>query len=170
MFLVFSGRINTPITWTEHDRTVKLTGLSHIEDQEAGFSVEEGLFNYIPASMVGKPWPQIFGTVYDYPALELDLMVQGETMTGIGILTGETEFLKAPLYSNGQNADYKKLGQIAVQTQHLDFLMVASSRWDMSSAPTGRAKAAAYSKQALDIINQILQEMRAMARTEAPTA
>ena len=166
MFLVFSGRINTPITWTEHDRTVKLTGLSHIEDQEAGFSVEEGLFSYIPASMVGKPWPQIFGTIYDYPALELDLMVQGETMTGIGILTGEAAFLSAPLYGNGTNADYKKLAQIALQEAHIDFLSQAAFKWDFSSLPDGHTKADAYNKQATDIINQILQERFQMARSE----
>jgi hypothetical protein len=166
MFLVFSGRINTPITWTEHDRTVKITGLSHIEDQEAGFSVEEGLYNYIPSSMVGKPWPQIFGLVYDYPALELDLMVQGETMTGIGILTGEGAFLSAPLYANGSSTDYKKLAQIAGQEVHMDFLSQAAFAWDFSSMPDGHAKAAAYNKQQLDILNQILQEKFQMARSE----
>src|SRR5271157_4510641 len=166
MFLVFSGRINTPITWSERDRTVKLTGLSHIEDQEAGFSVEEGLFSYIPASMVGKPWPQVFGTVYDYPALELDLMIQGETMTGIGILTGASEFLGSPLYGNGTNVDYKKLGQIALQDIHMNFLVEAAYAWEFSSAPNGHEKADEYTKQHDDILNQILQEQFQMARSE----
>ncbi len=166
MFLVFSGRINTPVVWGERDRTVKITGLSQIEDQEAGFSVEEGLFSYIPASMVGKPWPQVFGTVYDYPVLELDLMVQGETLTGIGILTGESEFQSAPLYGNGTNGDYKKLAQIALQEAHLSFLAQAEFQWDFSSSPDGHTKAAAYQKQQEDILNQILQEKFQMSRQE----
>ena len=61
-FLVFAGRINTPVSWNERDRTVKITVVSQIEDKEIGFSAEEGNFPYIPSDLVGKAWPMVFGT------------------------------------------------------------------------------------------------------------
>ena len=69
MFLVFSGRINTPLSWSERDRTIKITAISQIEDMEIGFSAEEGNFPYVPSDLVGRAWPMVFGTVYDYPAV-----------------------------------------------------------------------------------------------------
>ena len=68
-FLLFSGKISSPIVWNERDRTVKVTILSQLEDREVGFSAEEGQFKYLPAEMVNKPWPLIFGTVINNPCL-----------------------------------------------------------------------------------------------------
>ena len=68
------------MSWSERDRTVKITVLSQIEDLECGFSAEEGNFPYLPADLVGKAWPMIFGLVYDCPAvLKVDFGIQGVT-------------------------------------------------------------------------------------------
>ena len=56
------GASTPPWVWNERDRTVKFTALPQIEDKEIGFSAEEGQFPYIPAGLVGKAWPMIFGT------------------------------------------------------------------------------------------------------------
>jgi len=43
-FLLFSGKVSSPIIWSERDRTVKFTIVSQLEDKEVGFSAEEGQF------------------------------------------------------------------------------------------------------------------------------
>jgi hypothetical protein len=100
MFLVFSGQINTPISWSEHDRTVKFNVLSQIEDLEVGFSAEEGNFQYLPSDLVGKAWPMIFGLVMDCPALKVDFGIQGVTLGPVSILTGVNAFLAMAYYQN----------------------------------------------------------------------
>ena len=82
-FLLFSGKLSSPISWSERDRTVKFTILSQLEDKEIGFSAEEGQFPYLPADMVGKAWPMIFGTVVNCPTLQVNKAVTGTTLTGV---------------------------------------------------------------------------------------
>ena len=107
MFLVFSGRINTPLSWSERDRTIKITAISQIEDMEIGFSAEEGNFPYVPSDLVGRAWPMVFGTVYDYPAVWVPFAAQGITLEGVGVVTdGDDYWESLPLYDNYQNQDY----------------------------------------------------------------
>ena len=54
MFLVFVGWINTPTSWSERDRTVKITVVSRIEDLEIGFSVGGGEFSLCPLRPGGQ--------------------------------------------------------------------------------------------------------------------
>ena len=96
-FLVFSGKVNTPISWNERDRTLTFTIISHIEDMEIGFSAEEGQFPYLPAALVGKAWPMVFGTVQNYPALQINKAITGTTLTGVGIVSGVGEWNAARL-------------------------------------------------------------------------
>ncbi len=51
-FLLFAGKISSPVIWNERDRTVKFTIISQLEDREIGFSAEEGQFPYLPADLV----------------------------------------------------------------------------------------------------------------------
>jgi len=71
-FLLFAGKVSSPISWNERDRTVKFTVISQLEDCEVGFSAEEGQFPYLPADLVGKTWPMIFGVVQDCPAIQVN--------------------------------------------------------------------------------------------------
>jgi hypothetical protein len=87
-FLLFQGKISSPITWNERERQVSFRVVSQLEDKEIGFSAEEGQFPYLPKDMVGKPWPMIFGTVLDVPALQVNKAVSGSTLCGLGILSG----------------------------------------------------------------------------------
>ena len=104
-FLLFAGQVSSPIQWNERDRTVKFTVLSQLEDREVGFSAEEGQFPYLPADLVGKAWPMIFGTVQDCPALQVNYAVQGTTLTGVGIIAGQDYYSAFPIYNNGSNID-----------------------------------------------------------------
>jgi len=112
-FLLFAGRISTPITWSERDRTFKCTILSRLEDKEIGFSAEEGQFPLLPADLVGKVWPMVFGKVFDVPALQIKHAVTGITMASVGALAGAAEHLALPIYDNGTNHDPEKKKQKA---------------------------------------------------------
>ena len=87
-FLLFSGKLSSPISWSERDRTVKFTILSQLEDKEIGFSAEEGQFPYLPADMVGKAWPMIFGTVVNCPTLQVNKAVTGTRSPAWASLAG----------------------------------------------------------------------------------
>jgi hypothetical protein len=84
-FLVFQGQVSSPITWNEGDRTVSFTIISKLEDREIGFSAEEGAFAQIPEKLVGSPWPMIFGTPLDVPALQITEPLIGTTTSAVSI-------------------------------------------------------------------------------------
>lgn len=84
-FLLFKGEISTPIVWDEGDRTVSFDVISIIEDAEVGFSIEEGQFPILPADLVGKPWPMVFGSVLNCPSLRINSPRQGTLATSFGI-------------------------------------------------------------------------------------
>lgn len=84
-FLIFKGQISSPIRWSERERTVTFDVISRIEDAEIGFSIEEGDFPGAPEDLIGKPWPLVFGTCINIPALRTKSPFQGTLATGVGI-------------------------------------------------------------------------------------
>ena len=117
-FLLFSGKVSSPIIWSERDRTVKFSILSQLEDKEIGFSAEEGQFPYLPADMVGKPWPMIFGKVVNCPTLQVNKAVTGTTLTSVGILSGMD--LWASLSDGADDSQFNmSLLMMLVQINHL---------------------------------------------------
>lgn len=84
-FLLFKGQINSPIVWNEGERMVTFDIISKIEDAEVGFSIDEGNFRYPPYDLIGKPWPLVFGTVVNVPAIRLRSLLSGTLGTGFGI-------------------------------------------------------------------------------------
>lgn len=124
-FLLFAGKISSPLTWNEADRSFKFSAVSQIEDKEFGFSVEEGDFEYIPSSLIGKPWPVIFGKVLDVPALRVNQAVKGTTLCPVGIISGEDLHTQVPV--GGVDC---ALGQsLAVMSAQVSFLNVCASAW-----------------------------------------
>ncbi len=87
-FLLFKGKINSPIEWKEGDQTLSFSVLSQIEDKEFGFTPEEGDFTFIPDDLIGTPWPSCFGYPKNVPALRIGESVQGTTLAGTGCITG----------------------------------------------------------------------------------
>lgn len=77
-FVLFEGQINSPIEWDEGTRTFTFSVVNLIENNELGFSFEDGLFPDIAANLIGKAWPIVFGNVLKVPALQLT-----ESPTGI---------------------------------------------------------------------------------------
>lgn len=84
-FLLFKGKINSPVIWRESDRTVSFAILSQLEDREIGFSPEEGNFPDISPSLIGKPWPMCFGTTLHSKTVRLTGRVNGVLGDGFGI-------------------------------------------------------------------------------------
>ena len=84
-FLIFKGQINSPIEWDEGQRTFTFTVINRIEDVEVGFSAEEGQFVSLPEDLIGRPWPLVFGTVINVPALKAVPATSGVLGAGIGI-------------------------------------------------------------------------------------
>lgn len=83
--LMFEGVINSPIVWNESDRTLSFTVFSKLEDTEAGFSMEDGNFPYIPPEDRGKSWPLVFGEVCNMQAVKVTALRKGYLAQGIGI-------------------------------------------------------------------------------------
>lgn len=83
--LLFEGLISSPIIWKEGERSLSFDVLSKFEDNEVGFAPEDGQFADVPQSLAGKAWPMIFGTVVNYPAIQLDEIPSGTTLVPIGI-------------------------------------------------------------------------------------
>ena len=163
-FLLFAGKINTPVTWNERDRTVKLTVISHLEDIEVGFSPEEGQFKWLPSSMCGKAWPMIFGTVQDCPATQITKVCQAITITPVGIPSGSDAFLAAPLYANGTSQDIGAKIQQFVAGIQLGMLMEAADCWLM--APNGGPGSDTWNKaqELLDQWTALYSKMQEQAR------
>jgi len=85
-FVVFKGKINSPVTWSEGDRSVAFNAVSQLEDTEVGFTLEEGDFPERGLEdLIGKPWPECFGTTVHQKALKIDSVITGSTAESIGL-------------------------------------------------------------------------------------
>lgn len=84
-FSIFLGQINSPVVWSEGDRTFSFAIVNRIEDVEVGFSAEEGEFPQLPEELIGKTWPLCFGTTINVPALRAVPAVSGTLARGVGI-------------------------------------------------------------------------------------
>lgn len=84
-FVIFEGRIATPIEWDEGTRVLTFEILTQVDDREVGFSVEDGDFVNVPEILLGKAWPMVFGTVVNIPTLQMDEIPTGTIRIPIGI-------------------------------------------------------------------------------------
>ena len=165
-FLLFSGTINTPVTWSDRDRTVKFTILSQLEDLEIGFSAEEGQFPYLPSDLVGKTWPMVFGTAVNYQALQINKAVKGTTLAGVGVLSGMD--LWSALPDGADDGQFKlSLLQMLIQINHLKKVL---NCWAPSfHPPVDAKKAASLQKQIDSLQSQVNQAVAKQAQQVACT-
>ena len=84
-FIIFEGYVNTPIAWSEKDRTLSFEVISKVEDQEIGFSAEEGDFPTLPDDLIGKAWPLPFGSPLKVPSLRFDIVSSAIIMDSFGV-------------------------------------------------------------------------------------
>jgi hypothetical protein len=83
-FTIYQGEINSPIVWGEGDRSLSFEVVTKLSDVEIGFSPEEGQFPYLPNSIIGKPWPIVFGSVFQLPAVLLNEIPRTQTTIASG--------------------------------------------------------------------------------------
>lgn len=141
-FLLFAGKLSSPIAWNERDRTVAFNVVSQLEDKEIGFSAEEGQFPYIPNDLVGKSWPMIFGKVADVPALRFNEAVSGTSMCGVGIISGSEYHNSVPLRDDSNH--YRNMYLLWRQSE---FLNTAATAYEQAANATGNAQYAAQAAQ-----------------------
>jgi len=85
-FAIFRGKINSPIAWRATDNSVSFSAVSQLEDREVGFSIEEGDFGSEELDdLIGKPWPECFGTTVHTKALQLDAKHHGSLGESFGM-------------------------------------------------------------------------------------
>ena len=165
-FLLFSGKINTPVSWSERDRTVKFTILSQLEDLEIGFSAEEGQFPYLPSDLVGKTWPMVFGTAVNYQALQINKAVKGTTLAGVGVLSGMDLWSALP---DGADDGQFKLSLLMMLIQ-INHLKKVKECWAPSfHPPVDAKKAASLQKQIDSLQSQVNQAVAKQAQQVACT-
>jgi hypothetical protein len=153
-FLLFAGKISSPITWSERDRSVSFSIVSQLEDKEIGFSAEEGDFPWIPKNLIGQTWPMVFGKVQDVPCLQFNKAVTGTTMCGIGIIAGK-DFHKAMSYGGNDQAMGVQLNQMNAQIGHLWSVKFA---YDSAYSDGRYADYEVKAEQCLDQINSIMAQ------------
>ncbi len=154
-FLLFAGKISSPITWNERDRTVSFTVISQLEDKEVGFSAEEGQFPWIPKDLIDKAWPMIFGKVQDVPAMQFNQAVKGTTLCGVGITSGKDYNSRFSIGGNTSQIGLQ-LAQMQVQIHHLSNVY---ETYEHSRPPVkdGNEKAIAPREQMEALITQYNQ-------------
>jgi hypothetical protein len=88
-FVIFEGELSSPIVWSEGARTLRFDVVTKLEDNEVGFSAEEGQFTFLPASLIGQAWPIVFGTVGGLRTLQLTEAPSAVLASGFGIVGDE---------------------------------------------------------------------------------
>ncbi len=141
-FLLFRGKINTPIIWSEGARTISFSIVSQLEDKEIGFSPEEGQFPFIPSDLIGTPWPMIYGTAVDVPCAQITKAITGTTLEGVGIVSGESSHNNVSLGTNPPD-----LAMLSWQMSHVSF---CASAW-VTDDPVQYAK---FNDQYNDLADQ----------------
>lgn len=79
-FVIYHGRVMTPFTWGEKDRTVQFDISSEIDSFEVGFSPEEGQLDFVNPEYIGQPWPLVFGEPLHVPAQKTSNSIAGTTL------------------------------------------------------------------------------------------
>lgn len=174
-FLLFRGKLSTPIIWKEGDRTVTFTIITQLEDKEVGFSPEEGQFPYIPRDLVGKTWPSIFGTPLDVPAVRIGAAVTGTTLCGVGVLSGQNSHDTEDLGGNPPNT-WEQSARAGYLSQLSSIFRQVGSAYQYFAYPGSRTpttnqdylkRAEDYAKQANEIRANIARVWAQYERAQA---
>lgn len=82
--LLFSGLINSAVTWDEAGRSLQFDVLNKLEDSLVAFTMEDGNFPIVSEDDRGKVWPLPFGTVCKYDSQRLTTTIKGFLLEGLG--------------------------------------------------------------------------------------
>jgi hypothetical protein len=164
-FLVFAGKISSPITWTERDQSITFSVISQLEDKEVGFSAEEGDFDWIPNHLIGRSWPMVFGTVLDVPAMQFNQAVSGTTLCPISSVIGEEYHNAMPL--GGIDPSWGT--NIGLQNKQRSMLWCAHEAFKRAAFKWPDKKEE-YTQKASEILDQINDIASTVANSQAQKA
>lgn len=164
--LLFTGEISSPIVWSESERTFSFDILTTIQTREVGISLESGNYPTMPAKLVGKTIPTIFGTVIKLPGLLIDEIKNGDEETsGENVL--EEEFgLEDPTLQHEVNKSAHTAQQAAEIARGFFILYLKASFTarklgevgELEPIEHGKGKFSGLAKQYLDQGNKFLIE------------
>ena len=127
-FELFDGYITTPIVWSERDRTVTVTILSQLELVETDTTVEESMTGPVPAPLLGKRFPMIFGEVDNAPTVQMETPVTGALLQPLGTLAGQEMLLQFPVMDT-TNLDLSVLKG----NYHIQFCQDVATKFDAAA-------------------------------------
>ena len=161
-FLLFDGDITTPVVWNERDRTVTLSIVSQLENQECGYTTDMYLGGVLPSTVPNDAWPMVFGTVENNKAVQIIPPVTGTTMSAIGVLGGLEALLEAP---DDPGIDFQL--SVAMSAMYIDweevlylrfydaYVRASSSAAKASYLQAANAHAAAKRAKSIEVVNKI---------------
>lgn len=132
-FVIFEGQIASPVQWQEGDRTLSFNVLSKLEDNEVGYSAEEGAFEWVPQELVGRAWPLVFGTAIGIPVIQVNKNPRGVSGEDIGITDLQTN-TKQIAQNKIIMVDLANLFQQAFYTAGLCYVTADSIAFDQQRA------------------------------------
>ncbi len=151
-FLLFRGKINSPIEWVEGEQTLSFNIMTQLEGLEFGFSPEEGQFEFIPDHLIGQPWPSIFGTANDVPVVRVGEAVHGNSLAGVGVITeGGTD------HGGTRAVDAADVGLSSAKAQrgHVEYMSSAWVNKDEALYDRYNAQARDFKKTCLSLVQKI---------------
>jgi hypothetical protein len=133
-FVLFEGRINTPIVWSEGNRQFSFDIVSPLESREVGFSIEEGAFDYAPQHIIGKAWPYVMGTAFKVPSVRIQEIPKGVTASSFRDTATHRSNTNRASRSNA-DAMNEALYQSSIADAHATYLGLAHPDTDDVRAP-----------------------------------
>lgn len=109
-FVIFTGQINTPMEWSEGERSFQFTAVNMVENLEFGFSLEEGIFTNLPAPVYGRAMPIVFGNVLRVPSVMLSESPSGILAEGFAWIMRGKDLVEG---GSGQTIYEKHLGELS---------------------------------------------------------
>lgn len=103
--VIFRGKINGPLQWSEGDRTLGFGIISTLEEKQFGFALTEDNAPLLTnPDAIGRPWPAVFGWPSAVPALLVQLTPHGELERPVSLASFVNE---RRLYeqASGENVD-----------------------------------------------------------------
>lgn len=160
LFPIYHGEINTPIVWSEADRTLTFDVLTIIEDREVGFAPEEGQFPNLPEEAVGVAWPMAFGSPRKVPGVTYQYAPVGQITSNI--LVPDRTLPVVRTYLNAKLETFNDDISLI-----LFYQAAATAAGDFEAADAFRQQAVAVQEQANQIRRNNLEKIHDLQQREA---
>lgn len=149
--VLFYGQIIGPVTWDEGQRAFSFSITSEIETKDIGYSPTPNDFPDLSTDAYNVPWPSVFGTVQNVPAVRVRRPAKAVLASGIQFINDVAKIVTVTLgetitLGDGRVVDRQDMLSSAVECKirdtntdeenvlHLEELQVG----DLATLPTDR--------------------------------